>query len=40
MRRVGTADVAIESAANDDLLRKHGLTPERTAEVACELLRR
>lgn len=40
LRRVGTADVAIESAPNDDLLRKHGLTPERTAAVARELLRR
>jgi transketolase len=38
LRRVGTPDVAAESGANDDLLSKYGLTAERVANVALELI--
>lgn len=40
LRRVGTADVYVESAPNEDLVVRHGLTAERVAEVARELLGR
>lgn len=39
MRRVGIRDTFGESAPNDDLLEKYGLTPRHVAEAARELLR-
>ena len=38
MRRVGIRDVFGESAPNEDLLQKYGLTPEHVAQAARELL--
>ena len=40
LRRVGTQDVYVESAPNEDLVVRHGLTAERVAEVARELIGR
>jgi transketolase len=40
MRRVGVADVYSESAPNDDLLQKYGLTAGHIAEAARSLLKR
>jgi transketolase len=40
MRRVGVADVYSESAANDDLLEKYGLTAGHIAQAARSLLER
>ncbi|MBI3961982.1 MAG: transketolase family protein [Deinococcus sp.] len=39
MRRVGMRDVFGESAPNDELLEKYGLTPRHLAEAARELLK-
>jgi transketolase len=39
MRRVGVCDCYAESAPNEDLLVKYGLTPENIAATARELLR-
>lgn len=38
MRRVGICDCYAESASNDDLLTKYGLTPSNIAATAAELL--
>ena len=38
MRRVGIRDTFGESAANEDLLQKYGLTPAHVAQAARELL--
>jgi transketolase len=40
MKRVGIADVYSESAPNDDLLEKYGLTPRHIAQAARSLLER
>src|SRR5665647_3036778 len=40
MKRVGVADVYSESAANDDLLQKYGLTAGHIAQAARSLLER
>jgi transketolase len=40
MRRVGTADVAAESGANDELLRKYGLTADHVVAAAREVMTR
>ena len=38
MRRVGVGDVNIESAPNDALLEKHGLTPQHIVQAAKEVM--
>ncbi len=38
MRRIGIRDTFGESAANDDLLKKYGITPGHVADAARELL--
>ena len=38
MKRVGVADVYSESAPNDDLLQKYGLTAGHIAEAARSLM--
>lgn len=38
MRRIGIRDTFGESAANDDLLKKYGITPGHVADTARELL--
>ncbi len=38
MRRVGICDCYAESASNDDLLTKYGLTPSNIVATAAELL--
>src|SRR5665647_1294733 len=40
MKRVGVADVYSESAANDDLLQKYGLTAGHIAQAARSLMER
>jgi len=40
MKRVGVADVWSESAANDDLLQKYGLTADHIAQAARSLMER
>ena len=40
MKRVGVADVYSESAPNDDLLQKYGLTAGHIAEAARSLVER